>query len=145
ALSDYYNNCACNTMLGDLYRKRSFDKKNYVFNDRTLFILNYLDQKPKEQPLRILEIGCSSGGFLANLKSAITQELPNVPVILHGIDIDASAVAQKVDPELHLEAKSIEEFSQTTNYKFDLVVHFELIEHLIDPFAFMRYIHSVLN
>jgi 2-polyprenyl-6-hydroxyphenyl methylase/3-demethylubiquinone-9 3-methyltransferase len=64
---------------------------------------------------------------------------------LQGVDIDKSAVAKSVDPVLELSAMSVESYSENNTCQFDLVVHFELIEHLSDPFKFMVSINNLLK
>ncbi|MGA4815649.1 class I SAM-dependent methyltransferase [Pseudomonas aeruginosa] len=54
-----------------------------------------------------------------------------------GIDIDASAIARNEDRDLTLHAASAEEFAAGSGGVFDLIIHFELIEHLFDPHGFM--------
>jgi 2-polyprenyl-6-hydroxyphenyl methylase/3-demethylubiquinone-9 3-methyltransferase len=145
ALSYYYNHCKCNLMLGELYRKRAADKGNFVISERSQYIISLLKNLPTDRTLEVLEIGCSSGGFLANLKAGLAQQLPTHKVRLSGIDIDANAIEKSVDPSLHLVASPVEKYVQSIDRKFDLVVHFELIEHLGDPFEFMRCVHRLLR
>lgn len=145
ALSHYYNKCKCNLMLGTLYRKRAQDKANFVISERTAYVISLLREMPIGTPLEILEIGCSSGGFLGDLKQGIAELLPHHKVSLSGIDIDENAIKTPVDPELNLIAMPVEDFVKVNKKQFDLVIHFELIEHLIDPFEFMTCVHRLLK
>ena len=62
-----------------------------------------------------------------------------------GIDIDSEAVNNPVSKNLSLYHSSAEKFLKKTIKRFDIVLHFELIEHLIDPFKFIRSAHKLLN
>ena len=92
-----------------------------------------------------MEVGCNSGSFLAELKQELQRQKIYELCTLQGIDIDAKAVQKSVDPELNLFAVSAEEFVKNNYLEFDLVVHFELIEHLVDPFNFMISINDLLK
>lgn len=144
ALQYYYNECKCNAKLGDLFRNR-YQKGNIIINERLVFLVelikNYLNGKEK---IKILEIGCSSGVFLSELKSVLLQNNLLKFCELKGIDIDSFAVKKNIDSEILLEAISVEEFSLKSKEKFDIIIHFELIEHLHDPFSFMQSVKNLL-
>lgn len=144
ALQYYYNECKCNAMLGDLFRNR-YQKGNIIISERLNFlanlIKNYLNAKKK---IKILEIGCSSGVFLSELKTHLLQNDLLKFCELKGIDIDLHAVKKNIDNEILLEAISAEEYSLKSNEKFDIIIHFELIEHLHDPFSFMQSVRNLL-
>lgn len=61
-----------------------------------------------------------------------------------GIDIDANSIAMNVDPEIDLKAASAESLAESVTDKFDLVLHFELIEHLQDPYRFMKSVRKLM-
>ena len=139
-LEYYYNNCVCNEMLGKIYRKRCLSK-NLIISDRTTHIIEMIKKllhyRKDDRPLKILEIGCGSGVFLSELKQGLSIEgLLNL-CELYGVDIDQKAIRKSVDPDLNLFSASAEEFSKNNSCKFDMIIHFELIEHLSDPFQFM--------
>jgi 2-polyprenyl-6-hydroxyphenyl methylase/3-demethylubiquinone-9 3-methyltransferase len=95
--------------------------------------------------LKVFEIGCGSGSFLSKLNQAIKKELPDKNVELYGIDIDKNAIENNLDNELNLICSNAEEFIKKHIEKYDIIVHFELIEHLIDPFTFMENLNCLLN
>lgn len=147
ALLDYYNNCACNTMLQDLYRARSASKTSAILDDRVKAILEHVRSRATDagEPVSVLEIGCGSGRFLANLGRVLEQEGLRDRVRLTGVDIDRNAVASNTDPGLELHGLPVEVFAEQVKQKFDVVLHFELIEHLGDPAALMSGCRGLLK
>ncbi|MGA4815648.1 hypothetical protein ACPA9J_12610 [Pseudomonas aeruginosa] len=76
-LGHYYSQCRCNGMLGDLLkaRQRSGDR---IISDRVRFLLTLIDEYLLGRArIRILEVGCNSGGLLSELKAALhASDLP---------------------------------------------------------------------
>jgi 2-polyprenyl-6-hydroxyphenyl methylase/3-demethylubiquinone-9 3-methyltransferase len=145
ALTYYYNECNCNGLFGNLLRSRN-KSGNIIISERIEFILNLIDEYFKDSDLiRILEIGCGSGVFLSEIKEGIRSKFPDKKFLLHGIDIDATAIQKSVDSEIYLSAESAESYVANTKEKYDLVLHFELIEHLQNPYDFMISVKNLLN
>jgi len=145
ALTYYYNECSCNAMLGSLLRSRH-GTGNQILSERTAFIVdllrkNYVDKKL----IKVLEVGCNSGIFLSELKDAVLEHIPDKQFEFYGIDIDRTAIEKNVDSEITLEAMSVESYAKSRSEKFDLILHFELIEHLADPFTFMKSIGAIMT
>jgi len=144
ALAYYYNECSCNALLGKLLRSRHL-KSNPIISERTNFIIDLLKNNFSGRKLiRILEIGCNSGIFLSELKNAVSMQLPDWKFDFYGIDIDQSAIKKNVDLAISLEAISVEDYAKEHSEKFDVILHFELIEHLADPFSFMRSVRRLM-
>lgn len=145
ALSYYYNECSCNALFGDLLRARH-KSGNIILSERVQFLITLIRQHLlTSQEIRILEIGCSSGTFLSELKEGLAAIGLLGKCRLTGIDIDQTAVKKAVDPEIDLYAISAEAYATDMREEFDLVVHFELIEHLQDPFKFMCSVRDLLR
>ncbi len=148
ALEYYYNSCHCNEMLGSVYRKR-LTSKNQIISDRVVSIVdivkNLLNSNESDRPIKILEVGCSSGVFLAELKQGLIAEGLLERCFLLGVDIDEKAIERSIDTDLNLVAMPVEKFAQDNSDEFELVIHFELIEHLSDPFQFMLSINKLLK
>lgn len=145
SLKDYYNNSKCNILLDNLYRKRKSKKNNFIIDDRVEKVIEYLKEKDSNEEINILEIGCSSGSFLVKLKQCIDEKFNFNNIKYHGIDIDKNAVEKGQTPGINLMHSPVEEFVKDNSAQYDFVLNFELIEHLIDPFDFMKNIHKLLK
>jgi 2-polyprenyl-3-methyl-5-hydroxy-6-metoxy-1,4-benzoquinol methylase len=145
ALDYYYNNCECNKQLGSLLKER-VGKKGVILSERTTLVLEIIRKLLEDKSkIRILDVGCNSGHFLYELKQALIEENYASKVSLEGIDIDMVAVQNPVDNEIRLHHSSAEEFVSKSEHKFDLILHFELIEHLHNPYEFCCALYKLLN
>lgn len=87
---------------------------------------------------KILDVGCGEGRFLSILKQYGEPEWELV-----GIDFDGPAVKRCCRRGFRAEAGRIEDFHPVE--KFDVVIMFQLIEHVEDPAAIARKVQSILN
>lgn len=144
ALNDYYNNAKCNVLLDDLLKSRHRKDSDFILDERVKVVLDLVSKLTKKD-IRILEIGCGSGAFLAKLKYFLKIQFPSKNVTLSGIDIDANAISTSVDSELMLNVANAEEYVKKEPNEFDIILHFELIEHLPDPYSFMCNLYDLLD
>ena len=147
AIDYYYNNCECNNMLGNLLRRRH-KTNNVILSNRSKKVCNLIESyvsNKNQSSLKILEIGCNSGVFLSELRCAVENLFPDLDVQIFGIDIDLEAISKNVDKSNTLVCSSAEEYIETATSAFDIVLHFELIEHLLNPFNFNCAINSLLT
>jgi len=145
ALAHYYNHSECNAQLGEIFRSR-VKAGSIILTERSAYVAGLIEELvARGKPIRVLEVGCSSGAFLSELKDVLSSKGIADRVELSGVDIDAEAVKRSVDPDLSLHTDSAEGFAEKNKSTFDLVMHFELLEHLIDPLSFMKAVQSMLN
>jgi len=140
SLSDYYNNSQCNILLDNLVKKRKAKSADFIIDDRVAKVIDYIASKTNSNQgkIRILEVGCGSGSFLSKLKASIEHLYTNKYNLDYcGIDIDKNAIDSKVNDELNLVCSSVEDYINRDGNSYDIILHFELIEHLIDPSQFM--------
>ena len=145
ALNYYYNNCECNKQLGNLLKKRG-KKGSIILTERCSEVYDIIKKLLyKKKKISVLEVGCNSGSFLNDLSHQLVIKKKQKKVDLFGIDIDQNAIKNPVSKNLNLHHASAEEFLSKTKKHFDLILHFELIEHLHDPFTFCKTLRSLLN
>jgi len=147
ALEDYYEHCLCNRQLSSVIKKR-YDIDDFINDDRVQLILSVVEDIYKSasdnKVIRILEVGCNNGAFLSKLRQALNNKYPNKAMRLSGVDIDSAAVNNSVDDALDLFHGFAEDISKEHQNQYDIVLHFELIEHLNNPRLFVSSIHEML-
>jgi len=135
-------------MLQDLYRDRN-KYKNYIVNDRVKEAAQCILEasKKKKEIIKVLEVGCGSGSFLSQLHDYFVDTYPDesIRIEYNGVDIDCYAISNCVSAYINIECSSIEEYSNNNSNKYDLIFHFELIEHLKDPNLLMRKTYELLR
>lgn len=144
ALRDYYNNGKCNLLLDQLLKSRYKKESDFIMDDRVKVVLDLIAGMNKME-INLLEIGCSSGAFLSKLKYFIGERFPGKRISLAGIDIDANAIQSGVDKDLELTAANAETYVKSAAGRYDIILHFELIEHLANPYEFMTSLNRLLK
>lgn len=143
ALNYYYKNCKCNELLERIYTRRAENTKKTALDSRVQFITKYILENDKDE-INILELGCSSGGFLKKLKNHLESICCKKKVSFFGVDTNKSAIESNDDLELNLYFETAENFLAKTDLKFDIVWHAELIEHIIDPISLCKAVNRVV-
>jgi len=144
ALSYYYNECENNKLFAKLNITRQM--KDFRLDSRIDFIKKFVEKiisRKNEGRINILEIGCNNGTFLSLLNEFISSIGAQSKIDLYGIDIDKSVIENTVDKSLNLHALPAEQIEEL-NIKFDMILHFELIEHLCNPVSFINSIYENL-
>lgn len=77
---------------------------------------------------RVLEVGCGSGAFAAYLDSSISY---------HGLEFNEGALARARGAGLNVMMKSIEAIAEAQPKAYDVVCHFQVMEHVADVPRFM--------
>jgi len=97
-------------------------------------------QKNFPKGARVLDLGCATGDLIAELKDRGCE--------VWGVDLDKNAVnfAKKYLKLENVYAMSCDEFFKLPNLpKFDLIIFFELLEHLDNPLEFIQNIKKILK
>jgi 2-polyprenyl-3-methyl-5-hydroxy-6-metoxy-1,4-benzoquinol methylase len=144
ALSYYYNECENNKLFAKLNKTR--EMKDFRLDSRIDFIKKFVEKilsRKNERKINILEIGCNNGTFLSLLKAFISSIGAQSKIDLYGIDIDKSVIEDTVDKSLNLHVLPAEKIEEL-NIKFDMILNFELIEHLHDPVLFINSVYENL-
>lgn len=144
ALNYYYNECECNAQLGALLRARA-SSGNIILSERGALVIELIERLLATKPrLRVLEVGCNSGAFLQELSNSFAERGLTGCVTMEGIDIDENAIAHPVCEASMLMVGTAESLATGAIEPYDLILHFELIEHLVDPFGFMVAVNDLL-
>ena len=146
AISDYYENCKCNRQLSQVIKNR-YNSNDFINDDRVQLVCAQIDKivNLKKTKISILEVGCNNGAFLSKLQLVLDQKYKSCSFEIDGVDIDSDAIKNPVNHELNLMHGFAEDISDTKTNKYDLIIHFELIEHLIDPISFVNSIYKMLQ
>lgn len=92
-----------------------------------------------EGPRRILDVGCGDGRFLKVLRDSGSDEWE-----LEGIDIDEGAVERARAAGLEATHSRLEDFDPGDE-RYDMVVLFQVIEHVSEPGAMCAKVRSLLK
>ena len=114
-----------------------------LIHNLTPIRVSYIEQHIDVNGLKILDIGCG-GGILA-------EELTKKGAIVTGLDASKKTikVAQNHAKEQKLNIKylnkSLDGHAESCNEKYDVVICFELIEHVPDQMQLIQDISSICN
>src|SRR5210317_622352 len=101
---------------------------------------DYLHELAEESPARVLEIGCGSGDLGAEvLKSGISQEYCGVELFPEAASVASAQLTQVCTGDVETMEMPWEHQS------FNALVASEVLEHLRDPWAVLRQLHSYLK
>lgn len=141
ALDDYYSNGTSIEIGRQILEKRKDRKENsYIFDDRIKAISNVV-KKNNLKKAKILEIGCGTGLFLERLRT----QFINLEMEFLGIEIDPNSATIAKQRGFSIINENAENLLQNQNQQFDIIIHFELIEHLIDPRMFIMNCRNLLE
>ncbi len=141
ALSDYYSNCISNTLNHQIGEKRkNKTRSSHIFVDRIRLLSNITDQL-SEQTIKLLEIGAGPGILLEKIRNELSEKT----IDLRGIDIDKSAVKLAQGKGLNVVHGNIEDLIEKQNGQFHVIMHFELMEHLLYPRKFLEHCYRLLS
>jgi 2-polyprenyl-3-methyl-5-hydroxy-6-metoxy-1,4-benzoquinol methylase len=78
---------------------------------------------------RVLEVGCGRGAFHSHL---------DANVVYRGLEFNQSAVDLARAAGLNVEICDLKTAAEMQSGQYDVVCHFQVLEHVSDPFEFMR-------
>jgi 2-polyprenyl-3-methyl-5-hydroxy-6-metoxy-1,4-benzoquinol methylase len=141
ALDFYYTKCANQLLNVKMFEKRKSSQISSYLHDSRISELKKLICSTDKRPLKILEIGTASGAFLERVNSEFAES----EIDLTGIDLDEYAVKTARDKGLNVIHGNVESLLENKSEHYDIIMHFELIEHLINPRYFTKQIFRLLT
>lgn len=105
-----------------------------VRNDQLRFLLEVV---PQPQGIRLLDVGCGGGNFLRLATEAGFDA--------YGLEnsVEAARIAEEAVPGRIL-SESMEELI-SRGERFEVICMFHTLEHVLDPFRFLKRLHRVLE
>ncbi len=95
------------------------------------------------RPLRAVDIGCGSG-IVTSMTMAECETRPGASLALVGMDLSGAAVHRTYQRGVPAVQASVEGRLPLASASVDVVIMFELIEHLVDPDAALAEVRRVL-
>ncbi|MFQ5953463.1 MAG: class I SAM-dependent methyltransferase [Kiloniellales bacterium] len=105
---------------------------------RHFIVRNCMRHAPRHRPVKILDIGCSTGSLLQGFRDMAKRVDPT------GIDIDPMA---RANAPVHLRDAIVigDVLSEPLDGPYDVITMEMVIEHLLDPVAYIRRCHELLR
>lgn len=119
--------------LTDLYK----DKGHQYFTGARNDIIALL---PRTKPLNILEVGCGDGstGAAAIAQASVAR--------YDGVELDAGAAKLAEDKLTSVTLANAEHLDLATlGHRYDVLIMSEVLEHLVDPWLFLKRATAILN
>lgn len=98
-----------------------------------------INLSPKMKSFTIVDIGDSSGAHLTYLRDILKNDkcFPSVKINLVGVNLDAVAVDKILSKGFEGKLCRAEELYERYKIKADLLISFQMLEHLYDPISFL--------
>lgn len=137
-LKHFYSKSQNYKFWAEIMFPRTEAKRKYIFESRVVLVEKLLKQyNPKASCL--LEVGPGYGTFCRLLKDRI-------PFLkIEAVEPSSSLAKICKDSGINVTQDSVEEFSLKSKNKFDVIVCFEVIEHISNPLKTLQSFHKLLN
>ena len=110
-----------------------------IHKQRSILVFDAINAHMDNGKKSILEIGAGTGDTLTCLKNQVSQEID-----VHAIEWNSDMIVQLRENNINVIEESIEELSKSL-HKFDVVLLFEVTEHLLSPLEAFTSIYGLLN
>ena len=137
SLERYYSSSKCMNYWAKIYEKTEKTRIKSIFQPRLTLVKKILKENKISKINHLVEVGAGYGWFC---KLALKDNLANSITAIEPSKITSKRCAKI--PRLTVIESTIE---KTPPLKADVIVNFELIEHLFDPKPFLKSCYDNLN
>jgi 2-polyprenyl-6-hydroxyphenyl methylase / 3-demethylubiquinone-9 3-methyltransferase len=141
SLNYFYNECKSSKLIADIYKKRAKDNSKSFVDYRMKTVYDIIEKKENNN-YNILEVGCGNGSGLNKLKNYLESSFSEISFKFTGVDINNSIVPTSGRGEINYIADDVLNYLENEAQQFDIILHYELIEHLVNPYNFMKLINK---
>lgn len=115
--------------------RRGQSRGSYIYRSLKRFESNRYDQIIENIPMgnRLLDIGCGDGELLFSLENHFNE--------LHGVDIAEprlERIKTKMKNKIHVHLGDANDLLPFNNDYFDVIIASDVLEHLFDPYHFVK-------
>ncbi len=107
------------------------------YSPQSIYIRKLMTEHKPEDVFSLIDVGCGGGTFLMTVK----KYFPNAELM--GIDVSETAVQNLKSVNIDCVCSSLYDFN--INKKFDYVVSSQVLEHLNQPYAFIKKIKELAS
>ena len=134
-LNKFYSSAkSSNYWYNKFYLPKLKFRINKTIKPKASFLINNFSQYQKK---KILDVGSGAGFFLKEIK----KKWPKAN--LYALEPSSIMAKKCKEHNISVYESTIENFK--TNKKFDVITSFELLEHVFDPYIFLKKIYDILN
>ena len=116
--------------------EKTADKRTQIYNDRIDKLFKRISPSHVKS---LLEIGCGVGEFLKLIK----RNKPELKIT--GIDMSDEAVGLAKEKGVNCLNISAEDFAKKSSEHYDLILAFEILEHVFDPISLVKALFNLLK
>jgi SAM-dependent methyltransferase len=107
------------------------ERLNWYYEQEKWEFERVLNEVKRKKIQSVLEVGCGSGNFLKKLRKLGVDAI--------GLEINKTAADKAVADGLNVSCVPLDLYSNDHVSKFDCVVSFQVLEHIVDPVKFLKH------
>jgi len=136
-VADLYANSSNYAYWADVIYPTTRDvRRKTLHKDRALFALNAVGKIASDSEFRVLELGAGTGDSMA-----VLREEADFEILGYAIEPNPSMWESLKANGLNI----VTDFDQLAGQEFDLIVAYEVMEHILDPRSFVKKYSELLS
>lgn len=138
-LKEYYTKAEAPCEFTKMVKTKEANRKELIYGARAEAVISAIKKYlPGEKDISIAEIGGGTGGFLGVLREMRPQWA------YMSVEPERAATRFLKEKGFKVISDTIENMDTSKLSGADVVLNFELIEHIFDPYDFLRKVYSIL-